>query len=798
MKPSSPIFQSFAFLLSAFALRADPMLPLVENAQPKAAIVVAADEPKAQRAAEEIQSTIEKMSGAKLPIVIEGQPIPNKEHTLLLVGHTKAAARLGVKIPSGYNSGVCKDAFEEEGFVLKTRGNAIVIGGNSDGPYQGTLFAASALLEKLGCRWYFPGPFGEVIPKQKTVGIPALDVNSRPDFPIRTIWLSGWVLFGEEEYKGYAQWCSRVGFSNADVNFTLMYPTVGDGFIGNILPPAEYAEKNPNLYAVSRDGTRKTTKDSGPFGTMVSLGNPDVLKECVKSLKDAFAGKKQLQYVMAPNGFGIAPPDGAPFCYSPESMALNQNFNYPAYMPERMISEEFYGFVAQLAKEFPDKWVSTMAYSLRETPPQGVKLPPNVDVQYAPISCDVLHANNDPRSWRRIEMVKMLKQWRRLTPNVYVRDYNPGLLAGSFLPERDVANMTVNIPIYREIGIKGMSREGRMAFMQTWLSYYVTAKLLWNSKTDVAALKKEAYANLFGPEAGSHVQAWWDACEEALGATTLLAHEDWLLNRIYTVEFARKIHAHVEAARKSGMTDEQKARFELFALIADHLEANAAMEEADKNMDYSKAAAAAARMISDQLEIHKRDPYMLGTTNPHPLFASGRRKKYEDILAMTTGKTGTLVAPFPLETKFARDAYNEGVIGEWYAPDFNDSKWGTKNTQYLWEVQDPPEDAAGHDYDGYGWYRMTLDVPAKFSGKPVHLWCGGAMNEAWVWVNGEYVGHREHRIWWRGPHDFDMDVTKFIKAGKNVVTIRIWNDAEFGGLFRRGFLYSPAPRKTTP
>lgn len=67
------------------------------------------------------------------------------------------------------------------------------------------------------------------------------------------------------------------------------------------------------------------------------------------------------------------------------------------------------------------------------------------------------------------------------------------------------------------------------------------------------------------------------------------------------------------------------------------------------------------------------------------------------------------------------------------------------------------------------------------------------MDEAWVWINGEYAGHRPHRIWWRGPHDFDLDVTKLVKPGKNMIAIRIWNDAEFGGLFRRGFFWSPKP-----
>jgi hypothetical protein len=91
---------------------------------------------------------------------------------------------------------------------------------------------------------------------------------------------------------------------------------------------------------------------------------------------------------------------------------------------------------------------------------------------------------------------------------------------------------------------------------------------------------------------------------------------------------------------------------------------------------------------------------------------------------MTLGKDGKLVAPLPLEAKFARDPFNEGVIGEWYAPSLDDSRWGSKNTFYLWEQQDKPEDGKGHDWDGYGWYRTTVEVPKEFAGKPVHLLLG--------------------------------------------------------------------------
>ncbi|MBI4026442.1 MAG: DUF4838 domain-containing protein [Verrucomicrobia bacterium] len=773
-------------------MKAEPLV-IVENGQPRAAIVVAADEPKAANAAAEIQKYVEKMSGAKLPIVKEGDPV--KAPISILVGHTTAAQKLGVKIPSGFNPTICADANEEEGYVLMTKGNSLIVGGNSDGQYQGTLYAAYALLEKLGCRWYFPGEWGEVIPRQKTINVPDLQVKSKPDFAIRSVWLSGWLPTSKDEHLIYVEWGARIGMTTKGDS---MYPTVGDGYLGNLLPPDEYRNTHPEFYAMNKNGRRELHKNAkgqfSPQHAMFCLSNPAVLAESIKNLKACFEGKRRIR-IADSNGIGLSPPDGAPFCYCDQCLAANQNFYFPTRIGERMQSEEFFGFISKLAKEFPGKYFSTYAYSLRELPPQGMKLPPNVMVKLAPISCCALHGGNDPACWRRQEMIRTVRQWRRLTPHLVLRDYDPHLLTGVFVPENEAAVIAANIPIYKEIGIKGMAREGRKVFMQTWISYYLTSKLLWNSKTDVATIKKDFYEKFFGPDAGPPIQAWWDACENALTQATVHIHEDWLLNHVYTADFVKSIRPNVESARKAAMTDVQRKRFDAFALIADHLEAYAAMHAAEKNLDFAVAAKEADRMLEIKKKIQAVNPFLYTfgeRREQRNTFTLGHKDRYEKLAAFTDGRKGRMVAPLPLEMNFMRDRFNEGVIAEWYAPGFDDRNWGKHSTFNVWNAQEPPEDAAGHDYDGYGWYRAVVKVPAEFAGKPVHLWLGGAINEGWVWINGDYAGHKPFTPWWTKTPDYDLDVTSMVKAGKdNVVAIRLWNDADVGGLYRRAFFWSP-------
>ena len=97
-------------------------------------IVVEPDQPKAMRAGEALQTYIEKMSGARLGLVEEGAAMPDGIPVRLLVGHTAAAGGLGVTIPAGFDQTIRPDIFEEEGYVLKTVGQDIVVAGNNDSP----------------------------------------------------------------------------------------------------------------------------------------------------------------------------------------------------------------------------------------------------------------------------------------------------------------------------------------------------------------------------------------------------------------------------------------------------------------------------------------------------------------------------------------------------------------------------------------------------------------------------------------------------------------------------------------
>lgn len=774
----------FLPLLLNAAVFADELV-LVQDGEPRAVLVVEANQPKADRAAALLQSHIHDMSGATLPILADGDTAP-ADVAVILVGQTKAVRELNVDVPSGYDPTVRADAFEEEGYVLKRVGRHLIVAGNNDGPYLGTVYAACALLEHWGCRWYFPGEWGRVVPEKRKLTVGDLDVLSRPDFAVRRISLISWLPVSKEEREQYNQWSERIGFNMGD-----FYPLVGDGFLGYLVPQDRFYPEHPEYYAMDKAGNRVV--GSNPNWTMLCLSNPDVFEQSVKTLTAAFEGREKSR-IVAHNGFGISPPDGQPRCLCPACLKASQNFHYPQYFAEPMTSEEVFGFAAKLAERFPDKYVSTMAYALREMPPQGVNILDNMMVMYAPISNDVLHAS-DAGLWRRTEFIRILRQWRERTPHVTIYDYTPNLLTGMFVPERDVANMAVEVPKYKQIGIKGMMRQGSKMFMASWISYYVTAKLLWDAEADVEAIKRDFYNTFFGEEAGPYVQAWFDACEARLASTPPQAHEDFLISHLYDTAFVRSIEPHVDGARAAKKTPAQQQRFEAFELIAAHLSAWAAMTQAERELDYKAAAAAAERMTQAKRRLQETYSFFIHVYDKKPrwYYADARKLKFEEWAAKMDGTTGELVAVLPERAKFRRDPFNEGVIAQWYLPDVDDASWEERDTYLLWDQQEPFLNEAGRDYDGHGWYRATFDMPERFAGRRVVFRCGGVINEGWVWINGKYAGHQPHKAWWGAGHDFELDVSAMVKPGRNTIAIRVYNSAEHGGLYRRGFFYSPRP-----
>jgi hypothetical protein len=112
---------------------------------------------------------------------------------LILVGASRLTEDVK-QIPHGLTP-----QLREEGFLIRCKGDRLVLAGNDEGPYYGTRYAVAELLNLLGVRWFMPGKFGEVVPQARKLAVPEMELLQRPDFPMRNYWQHHRGKMGDED-----------------------------------------------------------------------------------------------------------------------------------------------------------------------------------------------------------------------------------------------------------------------------------------------------------------------------------------------------------------------------------------------------------------------------------------------------------------------------------------------------------------------------------------------------------------------------------------------------------------------
>ncbi len=215
------------------------------------------------------------------------------------------------------------------------------------------------------------------------------------------------------------------------------------------------------------------------------------------------------------------------------------------------------------------------------------------------------------------------------------------------------------------------------------------------------------------------------------------------------------------------------------------------MESAKRQCRFQPAAALAEGLMSRQRELYALCPFL--GYEPYAVYGPDwEAKRLRDLAEKTQGSKGSLLAVLPHQARGRADPYDDGRFERWQDSGYDDSKWKTLSTTAGWECQGYI-DENGHPFRGLMWYRMNVEVPASAAGKEISLCIPAVVNEAWVWVNGRYAGHRPYQMSWSRPQALEMQVTKLIEPGhRNQITFRVFNNIDvFGasGIYERGFLY---------
>ena len=747
---------------------------LVEKGQPRAVIVLATGaSDQAHEAAKLLQDYLARISGARLEIRDETAPVAGPR---ILVGRSRRASELGADIPTRFTN-----AMNEEEYIIRTVGNTLILAGNEHAFYRGTVYAVSDLLERLGCRWFFPGAFGEVLPKLDTLEVGPLAVHARPDFRFRNLWYSGWMPVQGNDVAEFGVWMDR-----NRMNSLKGVSLPGDGSITRLAPPEQYFASHPHIYALNKKGER--LKD------MLCLTEPAAVAIAAETIKQEFRAHPEAVT------FGFAPPDGHPQCFCPRCEAANPNFSGKG-LGEPSLSDLWFRFAnavaAEVAREFPDRWLLTNGYANRARPPEGLgPLSPNLGIQSAMLDTCTFHPINDPHCWQRQLYQNVLDRWTADLRCVFIYDYDPGKALDG-LPFPMLHNLSKDFRYFKRRGVWGFWTEGQNCWMVTHLNYYLRARLMWNASADVPALVRDYCKNFYGAAARPVEDYLW-TMERAVGESSI--HETfgrlvpWQV--IYPPKVMKKLDRDLTEAKHRAGRGPDAPHVQVLNLAHQYLCAYLAMEAAASEADFLGAVSHADEMLRLRGELGKTNPSLIPVTPAWASKGDGAlewcRQTYQELADRMNGPRGNLIAMTPRRWQFREDPERIGVFQSWYAPGAK-GRWENLDTTMYWEAQGR-QDKRGYGYAGHAWYRTTFDVPAAASGRPLRLAIGGIYSvELWTWVNGRLV---DHRIRQNTKNPFDLDVTPHIRPGQtNDVAVLIGtlppDRNARGGLHRRVFLWSP-------
>ncbi len=437
----------FLFAL-CFCSCSDNGLTIAKNGKTNYEIVIPKDASETiNKSAQTLQQYLQKANKAELAVVSEDNQNIKK-------------GKIYVGIPKEEN-------LQPHEIRIESQNNDLFIYGESDLATQNAVF--EFLESYLGCKWYAPGV--ESVPTLKTVALDNLNFSYIPEITTRTVH-------------------SRLFYDNHDFAdqlkvtyeaFPYYVPNARVHTFHRFMPEETFYKSHPEYYAL-RDGKR--------LPTQLCLTNETVL-EIVKDSVAAYFKRNPKTSVIS-----VSQDDNQQHCQCDNCRKIDLEEGSPA---GSMIH-----FVNEVAADFPEKTISTLAYQYTRKPPK-IKPASNILITLCSIECD----RSAPIAEKCKDFADDLIGWGKLTDNIRIWDYTTQFT--NFLaPFPNIGTIQPNIHLFRDNNAKWVFEQHSNNPSELFeLRSYVTAKLLWNPDLDFNSLLTE-FTNGYYQEAGPFVKSYVD------------------------------------------------------------------------------------------------------------------------------------------------------------------------------------------------------------------------------------------------------------------------------------------------
>jgi len=413
------------FLLLAMVFPARGAVTIATKGKSPYRIVIATNAPASERyAADELQRYLEKISGAKLPVVTDDARAGSRE---ILLGDNAHLRGLGLKIDLA--------RLGSDGFTLRTEGNRLVIAG---GKPRGTLYGVYALLEeKLGVRWFTPEL--EVVPATNRLSLPALNETQVPALEYREVFWTEMMrdadFAARHRLNGNSYKLTEKHGGRAAVYFPFVHSM-------DSLVPQDLFKEHPEYFPLI-NGKRQNGY------VQRCLSNPEVLKLAIARVRQWIQEHPEATII------SVSQNDTGKWCQCDQCKALDDAEGSPAASLLRFVN----AIAEDIQKDYPRIRLDTLAYQYTRKPPKTIRPRPNVIIRLCSIECCFAHPLATCVSQENRRFRDDIIAWQPVAPSLYVWDYTPNF-AHYQQPFPNFAALQPNVRFFVEHGVRGLFEQG--------------------------------------------------------------------------------------------------------------------------------------------------------------------------------------------------------------------------------------------------------------------------------------------------------------------------------------------------
>ena len=411
------------------------------------------------KAAKQLQYYLSEMSGVVLPIVEESS---FEGSNAVFIGKTDYAKSLNIDF----------DRLKEDGYAYKSEGNKFAVAGGSD---KGVLYGIYDLLESFGVRKYTSEY--TYIPEKSAITLPE-GIEYVPKVVFRT------TSYSDTRNPEYADW-HKLSSRNEWGLFVHTFD--------RLVPPAEFFKTHPEYYAL-RDGKR--------LPTQLCLSNPEVVDVLIKNLKKEIEQKPGLKY------WSVSQSDNDKACTCDACVKLNETYGGD----KNRHSGAMIYFVNKVAKAFPDKMISTLAYWYTRKAPDNIKPEPNVNIML----CNIESQRHNPVFITDTAFSNDLENWGKLANDILIWDYNIQF-SNMVSPFPNLHTIKPNLDFFTKNHVNAffMQANSQVGGEMAELKAYLISKLLWNPDADDNEIIDDFLNGYYG-DAGAYIRQYVEALNKSL------------------------------------------------------------------------------------------------------------------------------------------------------------------------------------------------------------------------------------------------------------------------------------------